>query len=214
MTLFYHPVGGGSAEVDGGELAVRDGPNPPATLDAAALLTGTFTARVTQNGEPCALRSVRLHGPIRKELRTDHRGRFEAVLPAGDYRVTVALSGEERPAWLRWPQVVTVVRGQRPVGDVSLTTSRLELLVTTSAGAPAAGVRLLTRGRDGDFDGAVSLPPTSGAGAVAVDLPAGRCTFHTTTWSPLGGEEVGPELGSATIAMGRTTKLELRLPKP
>ncbi|HZN41230.1 MAG TPA: sigma-70 family RNA polymerase sigma factor [Planctomycetota bacterium] len=200
------------------ECVLADGVSKEIATDLSALVTGTIRGLVLRNGEPWPDRSFSVRvtrvGPDGKEQQesmivgTDANGRFDLVNRAGRYELHGPGDSVATPA-------VDMVRGEVVSATFEFVLGELSVRLLTPDGSPAANVELLDATTDADGRMKVLLRPQSVTLRLLPRRLSSRDARRQVRAEHAGGDPFAGhwiELGQATVAAGKTTTLELRLP--
>ncbi len=212
-----------------GRVDLVDGETTQRDLDLGGLLPGTLRGQVLWNGRPFADSEVNLqNADDYARVTTDAEGRFEQLLAAGEWRLTVSKDRDDR-GWSMFAcaSKARVVRGEVTTQTFALEAGTLHATVLDANGKPAAGVTIQLK-NDEDYD---SLPPSDDAGAAACELTAGTWRMRALPkqfasheaqgrlWAEARANGVQDplaslwiELGTVTVTGAQTIDLPIRLP--
>lgn len=225
-----------------GSVLLREGEATHCDPDLTALLPGTLTGLVLQNGLPARNTEVLLGRDVvgaggtrttdTASTETDESGRFSVQLPAGVWRAMLVVTGPDDRRWnAPCVELVTIVAGQTTTQNLIAATGVLTVTLRDSSGAVAADVELEVRSVGSDQ--LLFVPRTGANGVTTNEVPAGTLRVRvlprrlqsreaqqqlfrdTMTKGRSVNEALKPhwlDLGSVTAANGTTTAIELRLP--
>jgi len=226
-------VGSGPIWISAAKIAVREGETIEVALDLTSLLPGTLAGEVTWNGVPKGGASVCLNWQDPSKLQefpdrgsfvltTDAHGRFEHRGPPGSYTLILTKPGRI-PVQLRPNSNAVVVRDQTTQHVFAIETGRLEVTLLESDGRPVLDRQL----------SAVNVDPARNAGLQRAEptgpfggdvTPGEYDLFVLPSGVALGQHARLPgeyeayvrreriKAGHATVVLGQTTALELRMP--
>lgn len=190
----------------GAARAIRVVPLQETRVEVELAEAGILSGRVTQGGEPPPARTSVVATPRRPGARpteaarveTDAAGHYELALPAGEYRVAVALP-DARAGDLRGrPGFARIEAGRTAVLDLEVGRAAadqpVEILVLEPGGAPSPGAAV-TLSRPGDA--AVAFAASAGDdGRVAIERELGAAGRAVVVRARNGGRT-----GSATLVL-------------
>jgi hypothetical protein len=221
-----------------GEVTLVDGRTTrfDPELPVALMTPGTLAGRVLKNGQPAPGVQVGLlgtcaavNGRTRNEsagARTDADGRFRVELRPGTYRATVQfLAPRAVRAALSMPETAVITSRTTTEQDFTVATGTLQVTLRSADGSPMPDVTIWDTLPD--LRQAVMLPPSDANGTTTMELPPGPIGLRTLPahlqsaeartkvlmqggWSAF--DELWLPLGTANVAAGSTTTIELRLP--
>ncbi|MFN3244120.1 MAG: hypothetical protein ACE37K_21615 [Planctomycetota bacterium] len=144
----------GEVKLKTGQVTLADGETRTVELDVSQLLPGRVRGRIVAGGKPladvhCFLRRTGPGSFLMLRIATDHDGRFEGLVPAGDYGFAMTYPAQPGPGWLNivLPDSWTLAPGgEREVAlDVPLRRARLRVVRDDRAVA-GARIRILRTG--------------------------------------------------------------------